>query len=70
MPTGTISLNATPWAEVFIDGRSVGVTPIANAQVSVGQHDLAWRHPQLGEKRSTVVVGAQTPARATMDLNQ
>jgi hypothetical protein len=70
LPTGTLSLNATPWAEVFVDGRSLGLTPIANAQVSVGRHDLAWRHPQLGEKRSIIIVGAQTPVRASMDFNR
>src|SRR4029079_17638329 len=35
-PSGTIALNATPWAEVLIDGRSVGETPIGNLPVSVG----------------------------------
>ena len=68
LPTGTLSLNATPWAEVFIDGRSLGMTPLGNVQVPVGRHDLVWRHPELGVKRSTVVVGARTPARATMDF--
>src|SRR5262245_19888644 len=28
VPTGTLSVNAAPWAEVFVDGRSVGVTPL------------------------------------------
>jgi hypothetical protein len=31
-------------------------------------HDVVWRHPQLGEKRRSVVVGAQTPVRLTMDM--
>ena len=33
MPDGTVNLNATPWAEVYLDGRSLGETPIANASV-------------------------------------
>ncbi len=30
LPKGSISLNATPWAEVWIDGEKVGETPIGN----------------------------------------
>jgi hypothetical protein len=38
--------------------------------VAVGTHEIVWRHPQLGEKRKTVVVGAQTPVRLTMDMGK
>ena len=30
LPKGTISLNAVPWAEVWIDGEKIGETPIGN----------------------------------------
>jgi hypothetical protein len=70
MPTGTVSINASPWAEVFIDGRDVGSTPIGNLPVSVGAHTVVWRHPQLGERQQTVRVGARTPARASADLTR
>lgn len=70
VPSGTLSVNALPWAEVFIDGRSIGVTPLGSVAVPIGSHEIVWRHPQLGEKRRTVVVGAQTPARVSMDLSK
>jgi len=54
---------------VFVDGRSFGVTPLGSISLPTGSHEVVWRHPQFGEKRRTVVVGAQTPARATVDLN-
>ena len=54
--TGLVSLNATPWAEVIIDGRLVGETPIANLSLPAGQHVIVFRHPQLGERRQTIVV--------------
>ena len=44
-PNGTIALNASPWAEVLIDGRSVGETPIGNLAISVGSHEVVFRHP-------------------------
>jgi hypothetical protein len=70
VPNGTLSINASPWAEVFVDNRSVGITPLGSVSVPIGSHEVVWRHPQLGEKRRTVVVGAQTPTRISMDLTK
>jgi serine/threonine-protein kinase len=67
-PNGTLFINATPWADVNVDGRSVGVTPLGDVSVAVGSHEVVFRHPQLGERRKNVVVGAQTPVRLTMDM--
>jgi hypothetical protein len=69
-PRGSISLNATPWAEVWIDGQSVGETPIGNLSLPIGTHELAFRHPELGELRRTVVVGAGAPVRLGVDLRR
>jgi len=68
--TGTLSVNAQPWAEVWVDGKRVGETPIGNLSLPIGNHDLMVRHPQLGERRRTVAVSANTPARIGIDLRQ
>ena len=39
LPMGVVNLNAAPWAEVWIDGRRVGETPIGNLNVSIGPHE-------------------------------
>jgi hypothetical protein len=70
VPNGTLSINAAPWADVTVDGRPVGSTPIGNLSVTVGPHDVVWRHPQLGERRQVVAVGARAPARASVDLTK
>jgi hypothetical protein len=70
VPNGTMAVNASPWAEVFLDGKSIGTTPLGSISVSVGSHELVARHPQLGEKRRSIVVGAQTPLRVSMDLSK
>ena len=70
MPNGSLSVNASPWADVFVDGQNVGVTPLGNVPVAVGSHELVWRHPQLGERKRTVVVGARTPVRVAVDLTR
>jgi len=69
-PNGTVFVNATPWAEISVDGQSIGTTPLGNIPVAVGSHEIVWRHPQFGEKRRTVVVSAQTPARLSMDMGR
>ena len=70
LPNGTLSVNALPWAEMFLDGKSIGTTPLGSIPVTVGNHELVARHPQLGEKRRSIVVGAQTPLRVSMDLSR
>jgi hypothetical protein len=70
VPNGLLSVNALPWAEVTINGKPVGTTPLGNLSVPIGSHEIVWRHPQLGERRRTVQVTATTPVRVGMDLNQ
>lgn len=68
--SGTLSVNAQPWAEVWIDGKRIGETPIGNLPLTIGNHELVVRHPQLGERRRTVAVSANVPARVGIDLRQ
>jgi hypothetical protein len=69
IPDGSLSLNALPWANVTLDGQALpGTTPFANLQVPLGSHEIVWTHPQLGERRQTVLVGAKAPVRLVMDL--
>jgi hypothetical protein len=49
-PKGSMDINATPWAEVFVDGEKVGETPLAGVPVSAGRHSVRFRHPTLGER--------------------
>jgi hypothetical protein len=69
-PKGTIALNAVPWADVWIDGEKVGETPIGNLAVTVGSHEVIFRHPELGEQRHVVAVTLNTPARLSVDLRK
>jgi hypothetical protein len=68
MPMGTINLNAAPWAEVWIDGRRAGETPIGNLPIAIGPHEIVFRHPQLGEKRQAVSVTLKAPVRLSVDM--
>jgi serine/threonine protein kinase len=70
MPRGTLAVNAVPWAEVWIDGESHGQTPIGNVSLSIGPHDVVFRHPELGERHLTAVVTLKGPARVSADMRQ
>jgi eukaryotic-like serine/threonine-protein kinase len=68
LPTGLLSVNAVPWANVSVDGADIGTTPLANVVLPIGSHEVVWRHPQLGERRRTIAITARTPTRIGMDF--
>jgi hypothetical protein len=68
LPRGVINVNAAPWAEVWIDGQRVGDTPIGNLPISIGPHEVVFRHPQFGEKRQAVSVTLKAPVRMSVDM--
>jgi PEGA domain-containing protein len=70
LPNGRLSLNALPWAEVWIDGKSVGETPLGNVALPIGPHEVVFRHPQLGERRQFAVVRADAVSRVSVNLQQ
>jgi hypothetical protein len=68
LPKGTMHLNATPWAEVWIDGTRIGETPLGNVAVPIGSHEVVFRHPQFGERRHAVSVTTAAPVRLSVQM--
>jgi hypothetical protein len=69
-PPGRVSINVTPWAQVWIDGNPVGETPLANLPMAVGEHQVTFRHPQLGERTEKFVVRPSALTRVSATLGQ
>jgi hypothetical protein len=69
-PKVSVSVNARPWADITLDGNNVGQTPIANLPVSIGSHDMVFKHPELGERKQTVTVSLKGPNRIAVDLTR
>jgi hypothetical protein len=69
-PKAVLSANAKPWADVIIDGANVGQTPLANLTLSIGSHQVTFRHPQFGERKQTVLVTAKGPNRISADMTK
>jgi len=69
-PKGLLNVNARPWADVLVDGEMVGQTPLSGVSLTVGPHEITFRHPQLGERTEQIVVTMRGPNRATADFNK
>jgi len=69
-PQGTLSVNAMPWADVWVDGKKVGETPIGEIPLTIGSHDVLLRHPDLGERNVQSVVRVGEVTRVTQDLRK
>jgi hypothetical protein len=67
-PKGSLALNAIPWAEVWVDGQLIGDTPIGNVSLPIGEHEVIFRHPELGERRSSVIVTMGKVTKIGIDL--
>lgn len=69
-PSGLLSVNASPWAEVWVDNQRIGETPLGNIRTPIGQREVLFRHPQFGERRAIALVTLKEPARISVDFTQ
>ena len=70
VPSGLVSISSSPGAEIQVDGDSIGKTSIVNRPITVGQHDITARHPELGERRVSVTVMPGTTLSLNMELKR
>lgn len=68
LPTVPLSINARPWAEVWVDGERLGDTPLGNVLRPIGRHTVVLRHPELGERRESVLLTTAQPGLLSVDL--
>ena len=69
-PQVRVNINARPWADVTIDGTAAGQTPLSNVALSIGPHQVTFKHPQLGERTERFVVTTKGANRFAVDLNK
>jgi serine/threonine protein kinase len=68
LPNGLIRVLVQPWADVWVDGKALGRSPVENLPVPIGTHDVVLRHPELGEQRHRMRVSVNELARLDVDL--
>lgn len=69
-PRVAVAVNAQPWAEVVVDGRVHGETPLATLMLPIGVRQVVLRHPEFGERIETVTVRATGINRVVADLRK
>ncbi len=63
--SGRLTLNAEPWAEVTLDRKPIGKTPILGLEVPEGRHHVLFLHPQLGSREEWITVrGGEAVSRS------
>ena len=67
---GKLTISATPYAVVWIDGKKIGTTPIRDEKVRAGHVKVVLRHETYGAKTRSVTVHADQSARLTVDMKE
>jgi hypothetical protein len=68
LPTGSIRVDTTPGAEVWIEGTQVGTAPLGDLPVPIGTREVLVRDAQNGERRQSVEVPFGQTVHLTMPL--
>ncbi len=53
---GFITVNAIPWGEVFVDGESLGPTPIVKYKTKPGNHELVISRLKYEKHKEKITV--------------
>lgn len=62
-PRGLVTIDASPWAEVAVDGRAIGRTPIGPLPLMPGEHQFTFSHPSGGTDTQRVLVKSADTVR-------
>ncbi|UJR79477.1 serine/threonine-protein kinase [Sandaracinus amylolyticus] len=65
---GALTIATTPWSEVYLGGRHLGTTPLANVALPAGTHVLTLRAPGRSPQRTTVTIRANETTRVRLEL--
>jgi len=65
---GQLQIAVRPWAEVVIDGRGMGTTPLDKITLESGPHVVVLHHPAYLELRRSIVVKPGETVRLIVDL--
>ncbi len=67
-PEGALLILVTPWADVSVDGRPRGQTPLARISLAPGPHDVLLTHPAYQPFPRRVTIRAGETFRLAVDL--
>jgi hypothetical protein len=66
---GYLSVQTNPWTAVYVDGKAIGNTPIADFRIATGNHSVIMENRDLGVRRKiNVFVRGNEHVRLSEDL--
>jgi serine/threonine-protein kinase len=66
-----LTINAWPWAEVILDGESLGYTPrVKPFMAQSGRHTLVLKNPHLGERKIVLDLASGKEKTVSVDLTE
>lgn len=66
-----LTINVWPWAEVILDGKSLGYTPrVKPFMAQAGQHTLILKNPHLGERKLVLDLVSGKHTTLSVDLTE
>jgi serine/threonine protein kinase len=66
--TGLLQIGVRPWAQVSVDGREVGTTPLDKIPLPAGRHVVRLRHPAYQAMEREVVITEGETTRLVFDF--
>jgi hypothetical protein len=69
-PKGHAAINALPWAEIWVDGKKIGETPMADAEIPLGAREIVFKNPQFPERKLTATIKGHGTQPITIDFNK
>jgi serine/threonine-protein kinase len=66
--SGLLQLLIIPWAEVMVDGKSVGTTPFKPLSLPLGEHTIVLNHPSYKPVRKRVMIRPGVTTKLEVDL--
>ncbi|TNF26658.1 MAG: PEGA domain-containing protein, partial [Deltaproteobacteria bacterium] len=67
---GTVAISARPYANVLIDGKPAGTTPLASQPLRAGRHKLTLVHPTYGTKTRVVTIKAHELTHVLVNMEE
>ena len=66
----TLRISAHPWAQVSIDGKDVGMTPLRPIEMAAGRHQIIGVNPQLGKRKLVVTLTGGERKRIELEFER
>ena len=67
-PHGYVTIDASPWAEVSVDGQPLGRTPLGPLPLSLGEHQITFRHPAGSKDQQRITVKSAVTTKVVGNL--